>query len=198
MITITSVVYLVRHGETAWSLSGQHTGHTDIPLTENGELEAERLRRPLSRLKLAKVYTSPLRRAVQTCELAGFRTDAEVSHDLIEWNYGDYEGLKTSEIHSRDPGWQIFRDGCPGGETPDQAAARADRFLERILRIDGEVLVFSSGHILRMIAARWLELPAAAGRYFTLKTASISELGYEGATSLPVIRRWNDTNHATE
>ena len=189
------VVYLARHGETVWSLSGQHTGLTDLPLTEQGRRNACQLGRRLAGLDFAKVLSSPLQRASQTCELAGFGSVREVDRDLVEWNYGDYEGLRTAEIHARRPDWQLFRDGCPGGELPDQVGARADRVLARVRAIQGKGLIFSSGHFLRVVAARWLGLEPAAGRFFALSTASLSALGYENNLSQPVIRFWDDTNH---
>jgi len=189
------IVYLARHGETAWSLSGQHTGTTDLPLTENGERNALRLGERLKGAKFAKVYTSPLQRARRTCELAGFGTVADVDPDLAEWDYGQYEGLTSAQIHARNPGWQLFRDGCPGGESLQQIGARADRVVSRVRAAEGDVLLFSSGHILRVIASRWLGLEPSAGRYFLLSTASLSQLSYEHNFSEPVIRLWNDTHH---
>lgn len=190
------LVYLARHGETAWSLSGQHTGLTDLPLTERGEQNARRLGERLRGFQFARVITSPLRRAVRTCELAGFGSSAEVDRDLCEWNYGHYEGRTSAEIHAERPEWQLFRDGCPDGETPEQIGARADRVVHKIRAIEGDVLVFSSGHILRVLAARWLGLGPGAGRYLLLSTASLSALGYEHDRSQPVIRLWNDAHHA--
>ena len=189
------VVYLARHGETAWSLTGQHTGLTDVPLTERGERNAHRLAVRLAGLTFAKVFTSPLQRAARTCELAGFGAAAEGDRDLIEWNYGKYEGLRTVEIHAQRPDWQLFRDGCPGGESPDQVGARADHVVSHVRAIKGDVLIFSSGHFLRVLAARWLGLEPAAGRFFMLNTASVSVLGYENSLSQPAIRLWNDTGH---
>lgn len=189
------IVYLARHGETAWSLSGQHTGLTDLPLTERGERNARRLGERLRGLTFAKVFTSPLVRAARTCELAGFRGVAEVDRDLVEWDYGDYEGRRTVEIHANRPDWQLFRDGCPEGEIPEQVDVRADRVVSRVRAIQGNVLLFSSGHFLRVLAARWLGLAPGAGRYFLLSTASVSALGYEHNLSQPVIRLWDDTRH---
>jgi probable phosphoglycerate mutase len=188
-------VYLARHGETAWSLSGQHTGVTDLPLTERGEQNARSLAERLRGLSFARVYTSPLQRARRTCELAGFGALAEIDPDLAEWNYGDYEGLTTAQILGKRPGWQLFRDGCPGGESPAQVGARADRVVARVRAVGGNVLLFSSGHFLRVLSARWLALEPGAGRYFVLSTASLSMLGYEHDGSEPVIRLWNDTQH---
>ena len=189
------VVYLARHGETAWSLSGQHTGLTDLPLTERGERNARQLGERLRGLGFARVFTSPLRRAVRTCELAGFGSGAEVDRDLVEWNYGQYEGRTSAEIHAGRPDWQLFRDGCPGGETPDQIGVRADRVVGRVRGVPRDVLLFSSGHFLRVLAARWLGLEPGAGRLLFLSTASLSALGYEHDRSDPVIRLWNDTHH---
>jgi broad specificity phosphatase PhoE len=195
MSEMLPIIYLARHGETAWSLSGQHTGLTDLPLTERGERNARLLGHRLTGLAFAKVFTSPLQRAVRTCELAGFGALAEVNRDLLEWNYGDYEGRRTAEIHAERPDWQLFRDGCPGGESPTQVGARADRVVRRMRAIEGDVLLFSSGHFLRVLAARWLGLEPAAGRFFLLSTASVSVLSYEHNLSEPVIRLWNDTRH---
>ena len=189
------IIYVARHGETAWSLSGQHTGLTDLPLTERGERNARRLGERLHRMNFAKVFTSPLQRAARTCELAGFGAVAEVDGDLLEWNYGEYEGRRTAEILAERPGWQLFRDGCPGGESPDQIGSRADRVVSRLRAIHGDVLLFSSGHFLRVLAARWLGLEPGAGRYFLLSTASLSALDYEHDRSEPVIRLWNETRH---
>ena len=188
-------IYLARHGETAWSLSGQHTGLTDLPLTERGEENARALGQRLNGLNCVKVYTSPLQRARRTCELAGFGTAADVDRDLLEWNYGQYEGRRTAEIHAERPDWQLFRDGCPDGESPDEVGGRADRVVGRVRAVDGDVLLFSSGHFLRVLAARWLGLEPAAGRFFLLSTASLSALGYEHNRSQPVIRLWDDTRH---
>ena len=189
------IVYLARHGETAWSLSGQHTGLTDLPLTDRGERNARRLGERLEGLSFSKVFTSPLQRAMRTCELAGFGDRAEIDRDLLEWNYGEYEGRRTGEIHAERPDWQLFRDGCPGGESPQQVGARADRAVKRVREIKGNVLIFSSGHILRVLSARWLWLEPFAGKYLLLSTASLSALGYEHNLSQPVIQLWNDTNH---
>jgi probable phosphoglycerate mutase len=189
------VVYLARHGETAWSLTGQHTGLTDLPLTERGERNARRLAERLAGLAFAKVFTSPLQRATRTCELAGFGAAAEVDRDLVEWNYGKYEGLRTREIRGERPDWQLFRDGCPGGESPEQVGARANQVLSRVRASKGDVLIFSSGHFLRMLAVQWLGIESAAGRFFMLATASVSVLGYEHGLSQPVIQLWNDTRH---
>lgn len=196
MPTSPSIVYLARHGDTAWSLSGQHTGLTDLPLTPAGERNARRLGDRLRGMAFAKVLTSPLQRAARTCELAGFGAVAETEPDLVEWNYGDYEGLTSAQIERLRSGWQLFRDGCPGGESPAQAAARADRVIARVRAVQGDVLLFSSGHILRTLAARWVGLEAAGGALLVLGTASLSALGYEHAR--PVIRLWNDAHHTHE
>ncbi|MDR6759438.1 putative phosphoglycerate mutase [Mycoplana sp. BE70] len=188
-----SSIYLARHGETAWSLSGQHTGLTDLPLTQRGTENACQLRERLSGLQFAKVCTSPLQRAIQTCDIAGFGSVAEVERDLLEWNYGAYEGRRTGDIRKERPDWRLFRDGCPGGESPADVGARADRVLARMRAINGDVLLFSSGHFLRTLTARWLGLDPAAGRYFQLSTASVSILGFEHDLSDPVIRLWNET-----
>lgn len=188
-------VYLARHGETEWSLSGQHTSFTDLPLTERGERNARRLSERLRGLSFAKVFTSPLQRAKRTCELAGFGAAAEIDPDLVEWNYGEYEGRRTVEIHRDRPDWQLFRDGCPGGESPSEVGARADRVIKRIRAVQGNALLFSSGHFLRVLAARWLSLEAGAGRFFLLSTASLSALSYEHTLSEPAIRLWNDDRH---
>jgi broad specificity phosphatase PhoE len=187
---------LARHGETAWSLSGQHTGLTDLPLTPNGERNARRLADRLKGITFAKVFTSPLQRAARTCELAGFGTLAEAAPDLVEWNYGQYEGLRSAEILAKRPDWQLFRDGAPGGESPAQVSDRADRVVQRVRGFQGNVLLFSSGHFIRVIADRWLgQDPGYVGRYVLLSTASLSAVGYEHNLSQPVIRFWNDDHH---
>jgi broad specificity phosphatase PhoE len=187
-----AVVYLARHGETAWTISSQHTGLTDPPLTPEGEAEALRLGERLEGLRFASVLAGPLRRAVRTCELAGFGAEAEVEPDLLEWNYGTYEGRTSADIHAERPDWQLFRDGCPGGESPEQVGARADRVVRRVRAIGRDALLFSSGHFLRVFAARWLGLEPGAGRYFLLGTASLSAVGYEHDRSDPVIRLWDE------
>ena len=189
------MVYLARHGDTAWTVSGQHTGRTDLPLLPKGEENARRLGERLKDLTFAKVYTSPLQRAARTCELAGFGAVAESDPDLMEWDYGKYEGLKRPEILNDNPNWVLFRDGCPGGESPAQVAARADRVIARARAVEGNVLLFSSGHLLRMLCARWLGLEPDGGRYFVLSTASLSIAGYEHDRSEPVVRLWNDNHH---
>ena len=186
------VTYLARHGETAWTISRQHTGGTDLPLTAHGQAEAVRLAERLAVLRFAAVFTSPLQRAVQTCELAGFGSTAEVEPDLLEWNYGAYEGRTSADILAERPDWDLFRDGGPGGESPDQVGARADRVVHRVRGIEGDVLLFSSAHFLRVFVARWLGLEPGAGRYFLLGTGSLSAVGYEHDRSEPVIRLWDE------
>jgi broad specificity phosphatase PhoE len=196
---VLPVIYVARHGETAWSLSGQYTGLTDLPLTERGERTASRLGERLKGLSLARVFTSPLQRACRTCELAGFGSVAKVDPDLVEWDYGQYEGRRTAEIQAERPGWQLFRDGCPGGESPAQVAERADRVVCRLRAVQGDVLLFSSGHFIRVLTARWLGLePTVNSRHFMLSTASLSALGYEGSLARPVIRLWNETRHVEQ
>jgi len=192
------VVYLARHGDTAWTVSGQHTGLTDLPLTAEGDLHARRLGERLKGLTFAKVFTSPLQRAARTCELAGLGAVAETDPDLVEWNYGEYEGLLLSEILQKRPGWQLFRDGCPGGESPAQIGERADRVVQRARAVAGDVLLFSSGHFIRVLADRWLALtPGCVAKYLVLGTASLSALSYDHSLSEPVIRLWNDNHHVT-
>jgi probable phosphoglycerate mutase len=189
------VTYLARHGETAWTITGQHTGRTDLPLTERGEANARRLGERLSGLTFTKVFTSPLRRVMRTCELAGFGSVAQIDPDLVEWDYGEYEGRLTVDILKERPDWQLFRDGCPGGELPQQVAARADRVVSRVRVVAGDVLVFSSGHFLRVLATRWIGSEAMNGKSLMLGTASLSALGYEHGISHPAIQLWNDTHH---
>jgi len=192
------IVYLARHGETAWSLTGQYTGLTDLPLTERGERNARQLGERLRGLRFAKVYTSPLQRARRTCELAGFGAVAEVDPDLVEWDYGQYEGRRTAEILAERPGWLLFRDGCPGGESPAQASARADRVVSRVRAVQGDVLLFSSGHFIRVLATRWIGLEVTDNaRRLMLSTASLSAVSYENELARPVIRLWNDTHHVS-
>jgi broad specificity phosphatase PhoE len=188
-------VYLIRHGETAWSLTGQHTGRTDLPLTDRGERNARRLAKRLKNLSIAVILTSPLQRAARTCELAGFMARATIEPNLVEWDYGEYEGLRSTEIRARRPDWDLFRDGCPGGESAPQVGARTDAVIQRIRAVDENVLVFSSGHLLSVFAARWLGLDASAGRYFHLDTASVSNVTFERARAETTIRLWNDTHH---
>lgn len=187
-------VYLVRHGETEWSLSGQHTGVTDLPLTAAGERQAMVLRDRLRLISFAKVFSSPLQRARRTCEISGYGSIAELNRDLVEWNYGDYEGKKRDWILAQRPDWLIFRDGCPNGESPADVEARADRIISRIGRLRGNVLLFSSGHILRVLIARWLGLKPLGGAYFKLGTAALSILGYDhNSRDEPVVQLLNET-----
>jgi len=188
-------IFLIRHGQTEWSLSGQHTGRTDIALTEHGEQSAVQLGTALKGFDFAHVLTSPLQRARRTCELAGFGDRAHVETDLREWDYGDYEGRTTVEILQNRPGWNIFEDGCPHGESVDQISLRADRLLDHIRRMDGVIALFSHGHFLRALGMRWIGLPMREGRHFALDTASLSILGYEHSDAAPpVISLWN-ANH---
>lgn len=188
-------IYLARHGETQWSKSHQHTGLTDIPLTERGENNARRLGESLQDAHFAVVFSSPLKRAWRTCELSGFGAHARADNDLVEWNYGDYEGKTTDEIQQQHPGWDVFRDGCPGGESVGQVSERADRVVSRLRNAEGDVLLFSHGHFLRVFAARWLKLDSVAGRCFYLSTAALSVVGFEHGVDDPVIRLWNDDSH---
>jgi probable phosphoglycerate mutase len=192
-------LFLARHGDTAWTDSRQRTGRTDIPLNESGEKHARELRDRLQRFSFARVFASPLQRAAKTCELAGFGAVAEVDADLVEWDYGRFEGMLTRDIRREAPGWEMFRDGCPSGESPGDVAGRADGFIARVRRIDGDVLAFSSGHIIRMIAARWLGLPPAAGRFFYCRPASVGVLGFEHRNrDEPIIALWNHIAHPRE
>jgi len=191
-------VYLARHGETAWTRTGQHTSRTDMPLTARGELNTRRLARRLMGVEFARVLTSPLSRALRTCALAGFGGQAEVDPDLQEWDYGQYEGRRTADIRQARPGWDLFRDGCPGGESVEAVGTRADRVIARLRAVEGNVVVFSHGHLLRVLAARWLGLPAGAARHFVLSTAALSILGYEHTRDEPALRLWNDDRHVLE
>lgn len=182
-------VFVIRHGETTWSLTGQHTGTTDIPLTENGRRIAARLRPLLADEPFARVFVSPMRRARETCELAGLGSAAAIDPDLGEWNYGEYEGLTSRQIDETAPGWLLFRDGCPGGETPAQVGARADRVIDRVRAVEGDVALFAHGHILRVLAARWIGLPAVAGQHFLLDTGSVSVLDHY--RDIPAVKTWN-------
>ena len=182
-------VYAVRHGETEWSLSGQHTGVTDIPLTENGRKMAQLLEPVLAKVTFALVLTSPLKRAKETCELSGLGAVAQIERDLVEWNYGEYEGLTSREIREKASGWLLFNDGCPGGETPEQVGDRADRIIARARGAQGNVVLFAHGHVLRVLAARWLGFPATAGRHFLLDTGTLNILSYYHG--VPAIKRWN-------
>lgn len=182
-------IYLIRHGETAWSLSGQHTGRTDIPLTRNGRKMAEQLATVLAGEVFEQVMTSPLQRARETCALAGLGPQAVVEPDLSEWHYGDYEGLTTAEIQAQTPDWLLFRDGCPGGESPEQVGARVDRLIAKIRSVHGHVALFGHGHLFRLFAARWLGLPVLEGRRFMLCPATLSILSYY--RGIPAVKRWN-------
>jgi probable phosphoglycerate mutase len=182
-------VFIVRHGETEWSLSGQHTGTTDIPLTERGRQVARLLQPILAKESFALVLTSSLQRARETSRLSGFGDLAKVEPDLVEWNYGRYEGLTTSQIRAGAPDWELFRDGCPDGERPEQVGARADRVIATLRAVEGNVLLFAHGHMLRVLASRWLGLPPSAGRHFLLDTATLNILGYY--RGIPALKRWN-------
>jgi probable phosphoglycerate mutase len=185
-------IYLIRHGETKWSLSGQHTGRTDIPLTEQGEQDARKLGERLRGLNFSRVFTSPRVRAQLTCELAGLVQAAEIEPDLAEWNYGDYEGKRSPDIFQVSPDWNLFRDGCPNGESPGQISERADRLIARLRALEGNVTLFSHGHFGRVLAARWIGLPVSAAQRFLLDTASLNILGYEhNLAESPVIALWN-------
>jgi len=189
MIMALQQVYLVRHGETEWSLNGQHTGITDIPLTENGRNLAKRLAPVLATERFALVLTSPLERARKTCELAGLGARAEIDRNLMEWNYGQYEGLTPKQIRAQAPEWMLFNDGCPGGESPEQIGARVDRVIARVRAVEGHVALFAHGHIFRVFVARWLGLPATAGCHFLLDTATLNILSYY--RGIPAVKRWN-------
>jgi probable phosphoglycerate mutase len=182
-------VFMIRHGETAWSLSGQHTCTTDIPLTDNGCRLAQRLRPILAKEHFTLVFVSPMQRARETCELAGLGAVAVIDPDLVEWNYGEYEGLAPQQIHESRPGWLIFRDGCPGGESPEEVGARADRVIARVRTTEGDVALFAHGHVLRVLAARWIGLPAVSGQHFLLDTGTLCVLGYY--RDVPAVRVWN-------
>lgn len=191
-------VFLARHGETAWSKSGRHTGRTDIALSEQGESNARMLAHPLAGVGFSCVLTSPRQRARRTCELAGLGASAETEPDLAEWDYGDYEGLNSAEIENANPGWKLFRDGCPGGESAAQVSARADRVIARLKAMEGNVALFTHGHFGRALAARWILLPVGNGERFALETAALSILAYEHMSSTaPVIALWNASPSAT-
>jgi broad specificity phosphatase PhoE len=182
-------LFAIRHGETAWSLSGQHTGTTDVPLTDNGRRLAERMRPVLARELFELVLCSPMQRARETCDLAGLGEKAIVDSDLVEWNYGQYEGLTPIQIRKGAVGWLIFRDGCPGGEAPEQVAARVDRVIARSRAADGNVALFAHGHVLRVLAARWIGLPPSAGQHFLLDTGTLCVLGHY--REVPAVQIWN-------
>ena len=185
-------VCLVRHGETEWTITGQRTGRTDIHLTSRGEDEARSLGVPLREMQFSDVFTSPLQRAKRTCELAGFGAEASVDADLLEWDYGDYEGKRTAEVRADRPGWNLFADGCPNGETVADVTARADRVIARARHCTGHVLLFAHRDIFRVVASRWIGLPAIEGRRLYLDTGALSILGYDHSVEEPVIRLWND------
>jgi probable phosphoglycerate mutase len=189
-------VYLARHGETAWTISHQHTGRTDIPLTARGEANARSLGERLNRETFERVLVSPLGRARRTGELAGFSVQGRPEPDLLEWDYGLYEGRTTAEIRVERPGWYLFRDGCPGGESVEAVGARADRVVALLKATQGRVMLFGHSHFFRVLAARWLGLPPADARYFVLGTAALSVLGYEHNLDEPAILLWNDDRHA--
>jgi broad specificity phosphatase PhoE len=192
MLSTLPKLYLARHGDTAWTDSHQHTGRTDLPLNERGEEHARQLGEQLRGFSFVRVFTSPLQRASKTCALAGFGGLAEVDSDLTEWDYGRWEGTHTSDVLKDRPGWELYRDGCPDGESPQDVAVRADRFIARVHGIGGDVLAFSSGHIIRMIAARWNGLAPADGRFFFCLPASVGVLGFEHESrEQPIIRLWN-------
>jgi broad specificity phosphatase PhoE len=185
-------LFLARHGDTAWTDSRQRTGRTDLALNERGEDRARLIGERLQKFSFAHVFTSPLQRASRTCALAGFGEVVEVDPDLVEWDYGRFEGKLTRDILKERPGWEMFRDGCPNGESPEDVAARADRFIARVRGVEGDVLAFSSAHIIRMIAARWLGLPPTAGRFFYCRPASVGVLGFEhNSRDEPIIGLWN-------
>ena len=181
--------FVIRHGETAWSLSGQHTGTTDLALTENGRRLAASLRPVLAQESFGLVLVSPMQRARETCALAGLGDRAVIEPDLMEWNYGEYEGTTTAQIRQSRPGWLIFRDGCPGGETPEQVGARVDRVIARVRADDSDVALFAHGHVLRVLAARWIGLPPGGGQHFLLGTGTLSVLGYD--RDVPAVKVWN-------
>jgi len=192
MATELPRLFLARHGDTAWTDSRQRTGRTDLPLNERGEERARQIGEQLRRFEFVRVFTSPLQRASKTCALAGFGAVAEVDPNLLEWDYGRFEGKLTKEVLSERPGWELFRDGCADGEAPGDVAARADDFIAKVRRIDGDVLAFSSGHVIRMIAARWLGLPPGNGRFFYCRPASVGVLAFEhGKRDEPIIGLWN-------
>ena len=182
-------VFAIRHGETEWSLSGQHTGTTDIPLTDKGRPLAERMRPALAREAFALVLSSPMQRSRETCALTGLGDKAVIDADLAEWNYGQYEGLTPKQIQERRPGWLIFRDGCPGGESPEQVGVRVDRVIERARAAQGDVALFAHGHVLRVLAARWIGQPAGSGQHFLLDTGTLCILGYYH--DIPAVKVWN-------
>ena len=192
MPDMLACVYFIRHGETVWSLSGRHTGLTDIPLTAQGEHDARKLAERLSAVKFSRVFTSPLQRARRTCELAGLDEVAEIDPDLVEWDYGDYEGQFSPDIRKTRPEWNLFRDGGPRGESPTQVSERADRVIARVRRLKGNIAIFSHGQFGRVLAARWIGLPVGQAQHFVLSTASVSILGYEhNLTDQSAVVQWN-------
>jgi len=191
-------IYLARHGETAWTISHQHTGRTDIPLTERGERNARSLGLRLHGMSFDQVLVSPMQRAKRTCELAGFGQQAEFDPDLLEWDYGRNEGLTTAEVRRKQPDWDLFRDGCPGGESVADVGARADRSVARLRKFEGRIILFGHSHLFRVLAARWVRLSPSDGRLFLLGTASLSILGYDHSRDEPVIRLWNDDRHVLD
>jgi broad specificity phosphatase PhoE len=192
-------LFLTRHGDTAWTDSHQRTGRTDLPLNEAGEARAWQIGERLRRFSFTSVFTSPLQRASKTCELAGFGEVANVDPDLVEWDYGRFEGMLTKDILKEQPGWELFRDGCPEGEAPGDVAARADQFIARVRGIEGDVLAFSSGHVIRMIAARWLGLPPGAGKFFYCRPASVGVLAFEHRNrDEPIVGLWNHVSQPRE
>ncbi len=192
MKTYHQNLYLVRHGETEWTQTRRHTGLTDIPLSDEGRLQAEWIKPCLLDKKFKKVFCSPLKRAMETCEITGYGKVAEIEDDLVEWNYGDYEGKTTAEIREEEPKWTIFSKGAPNGESVGDVSSRAQRVISRVREIPGDVLMFSSGHFLRALAAKWLHLPVSEAKLFLLSTASLSCLGFERES--PVIVSWNETH----
>jgi broad specificity phosphatase PhoE len=188
-------IYLMRHGETEWTLKGRHTGLTDIPLTEKGQHQARLLGEHLNKHPFHKVFTSPLKRALETCETAGLLQEAEIDEDLVEWNYGQYEGLTSAEIHRKDPDWTIFSKGAPGGESVQEIGNRADKVLKKLSTVPGDIALFSSGHFLRVLASRWLQLAPSFGEHLLLFPASVSILSREDA--IPTIASWNNISYLT-
>jgi broad specificity phosphatase PhoE len=192
---VVDQIYLIRHGETAWSLSGQHTGRTDIPLTEHGEAQARNLGERLRSLAFSQILVSPLQRARRTCELAGLAAAARVLSQLREWDYGQYEGMTSAQIRAQHADWEVFRDGCPGGESTTQVSERADAVVAELRAMQGRVAIFSHGHFLRSLAVRWIELPILHGRSFGLNAGALSLLGYEHQSLCePAIELWNSVS----
>lgn len=190
-------IWLARHGQTSWSVAGRHTGRSDMPLTPAGEQEARELGVRLKAMTFAAIFTSPLQRSKRTCELAGFGGAAEVMPDLLEWDYGEYEGLTSAEIRARRPGWHLFRDGCPGGEHLGDVIPRADRVVARLKAATGQVLVFSHGHFLRVLSVRWAGIHPESGAHFALASGALCALGWDNHSGDALIDRWNDTGHLT-